>query len=68
MFYLEPLKKVNECARGGNRTHMTLRSTNFKSVASTNFATRAWVAIISCRLRITLRRTEGGHGENRTRA
>ena len=28
-------------AEGGNRTRMTLRSTDFKSVASTNFATPA---------------------------
>src|ERR1035437_6100081 len=30
-----------QCARGGNRTHMTFRSANFKSAAATNYATRA---------------------------
>ena len=31
-------------ARGGNRTRMTVRSADFKSDASTNFATRAGIA------------------------
>ena len=34
------------CARGENRTHMTLRSANFKSAAATNYATRAGVSQI----------------------
>src|SRR3989338_6480453 len=42
-------------ARGENRTHMTLRSGNFKSPAATNYATRA-----SC--------IGGGLGGNRTPA
>ena len=33
---------ADHCARGGTRTHMTFRSTNFKSVAATNYATRAY--------------------------
>lgn len=43
-----PLARIFSCARGGNRTHTTLRSANFKSAAYTNFATRAfWLLVVS---------------------
>jgi hypothetical protein len=32
---------IFKCARGGNRTHTTLRSADFKSTSATNYDTRA---------------------------
>ena len=43
--FLPRSSRFARCARGGNRTHTTLRSRDFKSLTATNYVTRASMRI-----------------------
>ena len=55
-------------ARGGTRTHMTLRSANFKSAAATNYATRAGDVSYHAYIHVERMHVGGDVGRDRTGA